>query len=82
MHRNVCVCIGKSNILQLSFDLDMMLVKSVSFFMLERGIRYFRVNYADAKHVFPLSQGFESAIINKEVAWCKYWIDYFLEMQM
>lgn len=42
-----------------------------------RGIKYFRVNYADTEHVFPKSQGFESAIINKEVAWCKYENDYF-----
>lgn len=55
----------------------MMLVKSVHVFMSVRGIKYFRVNYADTEHVFPKSQGFESAIINKEVAWCKYENDYF-----
>lgn len=47
----------------------MTLVKNVQIFMSARGITYFRVNDEDAKHV---SQGFESAIINQEVAWCKY----------
>lgn len=66
----MCVYIEKS--LQLSSGLDMMLVKSVHVFMSVRGIKYFRVNDADTKHVFPKSQGFELAIINKEVSWCKY----------
>lgn len=47
------------NTLQLSSGLDTMLVKSVHVFMSVRGIKYFRVNYADTMHVFPKSQGFE-----------------------